>query len=48
MRAVVQRVSEAYVTVDGRETGRVGQGLCVLLGVEAGDAEADDQEPEAP
>ena len=41
MRAVVQRVSEAYVTVDGRETGRVGQGLCVLLGVEAGDAEAD-------
>lgn len=41
MRAVVQRVSEAYVTVDGRETGRVGKGLCVLLGVEAGDAEAD-------
>lgn len=41
MRAVVQRVSEAYVTVDGKETGRIGKGLCVLLGVEAGDTEAD-------
>ena len=41
MRAVVQRVSEAYVTVEGRETGRIGRGLCVLLGVERGDTEAD-------
>ncbi len=41
MRAVVQRVSEAFVTVDGKETGRIGKGLCVLLGVEAGDTEAD-------
>ncbi|MBR1584888.1 MAG: D-tyrosyl-tRNA(Tyr) deacylase [Clostridia bacterium] len=41
MRAVVQRVSEAYVTVEGRETGRIEQGLCVLLGVETGDTEAD-------
>ena len=41
MRAVVQRVSEAYVTVEGRETGRIGKGLCVLLGVEEGDTEAD-------
>ena len=43
MRAVVQRVSEAYVTVEGRETGRIGKGLCVLLGVETGDTEADAQ-----
>ena len=41
MRCVVQRVSEAYVTVAGRETGRIGQGLCVLIGVESGDGEAD-------
>ena len=41
MRAVVQRVSEAYVTVEGRETGRIGKGLCVLLGVETGDTETD-------
>lgn len=41
MRAVVQRVSEAYVTVDGRETGRIGRGLCALIGVEAGDTEKD-------
>ena len=39
MRAVVQRVSEAQVSVDGKITGQVGAGLCVLLGVEAGDDE---------
>ena len=43
MRAVVQRVSEAFVTVNGQETGRIGKGLCVLLGVETGDTEADAQ-----
>ncbi len=43
MRAVVQRVSEAYVTVDGQETGRIEKGLCVLLGVETGDTAADAQ-----
>ncbi len=41
MRAVIQRVSEAYVTVDGQETGRIGKGFCALIGVEAGDTEKD-------
>lgn len=43
MRAVVQRVSEASVTVDGKVTGAVGAGLCVLLGVTHDDGEADAQ-----
>lgn len=33
VRAVVQRVSQAVVTVGGHEVGRIGRGLCVLLGV---------------
>ncbi len=33
MRAVVQRVSCGWVKVEGREKGRIGQGLVVLLGV---------------
>ena len=41
MRAVVQRVAEAAVTSEGTETGRIGAGLCVLLGVESGDTDAD-------
>ena len=41
MRAVVQRVSRATVSVDGEEIARVGAGLLVLLGVRAGDT-ADD------
>jgi D-aminoacyl-tRNA deacylase len=41
MRAVVQRVSRAKVTVDGEITGEIRRGLLVLLGVGAGDARAD-------
>lgn len=33
MRALVQRVSSASVTSDGVEVGRIGPGLCVLIGV---------------
>ncbi len=39
MRAVVQRVSRAVVTVDGAVTGRVAGGFLVLLGVTGGDRE---------
>lgn len=41
MRAVVQRVTEASVTSQGTPAGRIGKGLCVLLGVEEGDTEKD-------
>lgn len=41
MRAVLQRVKEASVTVDGVVTGKIGAGLLVLLGVGKGDTEAD-------
>jgi D-tyrosyl-tRNA(Tyr) deacylase len=37
MRALVQRVSEASVTVEGEEVARIGPGLLVLLGVRSGD-----------
>ena len=41
MRAVVQRVSRAQVTVEEQTTGEIGLGLLVLLGVAASDTEAD-------
>ncbi|HEY1357885.1 MAG TPA: D-aminoacyl-tRNA deacylase [Thermoleophilaceae bacterium] len=37
MRALVQRVSEASVSVDGEEVARIGPGMLVLLGVRRGD-----------
>ena len=43
MRAVVQRVTSARVTVDDRVTGEIGAGLLVLLGVEQGDGPSDVQ-----
>jgi D-tyrosyl-tRNA(Tyr) deacylase len=41
MRAVVQRVSRASVTIDSETVGAIGAGLLVLLGVSSGDQEAD-------
>ena len=41
MRAVLQRVSEASVTVGERITGEIGPGFLILLGVEEGDVAAD-------
>ena len=37
MRALVQRVSHASVTIDGRIHGQIGQGFLVLLGITDGD-----------
>jgi D-aminoacyl-tRNA deacylase len=41
MRALVQRVSRASVTVDGRVIGEIARGALVLVGVGRGDIEAD-------
>ena len=41
MRALVQRVSLASVTVDGREVATIGPGLLVLLGIAHEDKEAE-------
>jgi D-aminoacyl-tRNA deacylase len=40
MRAIIQRVSRASVTVDGEAVGSIGKGLLVLLGIGRGDDEA--------
>ncbi|MCK7499607.1 MAG: murein biosynthesis integral membrane protein MurJ [Comamonadaceae bacterium] len=41
MRIVLQRVKEARVDVDGKTAGRIGRGVCLLVGIEKGDGEAD-------
>lgn len=41
MRAVIQRVKNASVKIDGRVNGEAGEGLLIFLGVGKGDADAD-------
>ena len=41
MRIVLQRVREASVEAEGRVAGTIGRGVCLLVGVEKGDTEAD-------
>lgn len=41
MRVLIQRVAKARVVVEGKETGKIGQGLLVLVGAGRGDTEAD-------
>jgi D-tyrosyl-tRNA(Tyr) deacylase len=41
MRVVIQRVSSARVVADGEETGRIDNGLLVLIGIEDADTDAD-------
>lgn len=41
MRAVIQRVERASVSVEGEIRGRIGAGVLVLIGVEEGDGDAD-------
>ncbi len=41
MRVVIQRVSEASVTIDGEVAGRIGLGLLVLVGIEEADGAED-------
>lgn len=41
MRAVIQRVRNARVLIEGKEHSRIGEGLLVLLGVEQGDTDDD-------
>jgi len=43
MKAVIQRVKEASVVIDGATAGAINQGLLVLLGIEQADTEADVQ-----
>jgi D-aminoacyl-tRNA deacylase len=41
MKIVLQRVKEARVDIEGRTVGRIGRGVCLLVGIEKGDTESD-------
>jgi D-tyrosyl-tRNA(Tyr) deacylase len=41
MKIVLQRAKEARVEVEGNTVGRIGKGICLLVGVEKGDSEED-------
>ena len=41
MRAVIQRVTHASVTIDGNVKSKIGNGFLILLGVEATDSSED-------
>lgn len=41
MKSLLQRVSQASVTVEGKVVGQIGPGILVLLGLEKGDSESD-------
>jgi D-tyrosyl-tRNA(Tyr) deacylase len=43
MKIVLQRVREASVEVDGKVAGKIGPGVCLLVGIEKGDSEQDAQ-----
>jgi len=43
MRAVIQRVSDASLTINGKKKPGIGRGLVILLGIEEGDEESDIQ-----
>lgn len=41
MRIIIQRVSQASVTINGKTNGEIGTGMLVLLGIEVGDNQTD-------
>ena len=41
MKIVLQRVKEAAVEVQGKVVGKIGRGICLLVGIEKGDSEED-------